>query len=201
MPRDCSVSSRHTRTAPLFSPAGAFVCFRDPHALQMQAWERKKEGFSAHSGKHAHWLSAHTMLHVRSQNEQTQKPRLSWLDTARKCARRRTGPSRSNSATLFSCSQQTARLPDLLWLTRAPGSDNLSQRGMTFAAERGQRTTPFHSTTAPRRCLVRRGGRGEKHLNERRFADDSPRTFGSRRVSTKVPCQPIKDVKLASWAY
>lgn len=36
---------------------------------------------------------------------------------------------------------------------------------------------------------------------EKGFADDSPKTFGSQRVSTKVPCQPIKDVSLASRVY
>ena len=76
MPRDCSISSRHTRTAPLFSPAGVFVCFlcsTCPADVDKGKGEARK-GFSAHSGLHAQQLSAHKDVHVHSNNEYTQRP-------------------------------------------------------------------------------------------------------------------------------
>lgn len=77
MPRECSISSRHTRTAPLFSPAAVFVCFLCS-TCPADVDKGKGEGrVSAQSGKHAHKLSAHKDVHVRSYNEYTHEPRLS----------------------------------------------------------------------------------------------------------------------------
>lgn len=77
MPRECSISSRHTRTAPLFSPAGVFVCF-PRSTCPADVDEGTGEGrLFCPVWLSAHQLSAHKGVHVRSHNEYTHKPRQS----------------------------------------------------------------------------------------------------------------------------
>lgn len=100
--------------------------------------------------------------------------------------------------TLVSWSEQTAALPGLLWLTHTPRSDSLTAWGLrlqwgeweniSFPALRNRSS----STPANRRGRKERWGGGAV------LRVTARKTFASQKVSTTVPCQPIKDVRLAS---
>lgn len=108
------------------------------------------------------------------------------------------GSGWGNSVTLVSCSKQTTALPESLRSIHTPISDSIAARDEVCSKERERTTPSLHCTIASLQRLVI--GR-EGTVKKKTFAGDSLRTFGSQRVSTKVPCQPIKDVKLASWVY
>lgn len=81
------------------------------------------------------------------------------------------------------------------YLTKSPSNDIPALQDSVLNRKRRMSLSLQHPVTWREEVSVKkRGGKCS-------FVGDSPRTFESPRVSTKVPCQPIKDVKLASWAY
>lgn len=101
--------------------------------------------------------------------------------------------------TLVSWSWQTTALPDWLWLTHTLGEVTVSQRGDSACSGESGKTSPSLRCTIAHLQLRLIEGEGRKGGEGELVCGWQPeKLFASQKVSTTVPCQPIKDVRLAS---